>query len=280
MSDNAEHFVGIVGHGFVGKAVDYGFEIPGVKKFYVDPIYQTTVKHLMEHDPTVVFICVPTPMGQDGAVDSSIVENTLAAIDAAKRLGVLKVIKSTVPPDVIHRLTHSRHDIVYNPEFLVESSAAEQFINPPFHVFGGEAVATDRLEQLYLNYSNCNTCPVFHMTAIEASFVKYAINTFLATKVTFFNQLFDAIQDHPNCNFNIIARAVGADPRIGTGHTKVPGYDMRRGFGGACFPKDLRAFTEFTDAMSLLDKVAEINDGYRGKHPLLEREKTQGITYG
>ena len=115
------------------------------------------------------------------------------------------------------------------------------------------------------------------MTAVEASYVKYTINAFLATKVTFFNQLYDAVGDEGN--FNKIIRAVGADPRIVTGHTKVPGFDHKRGFGGACFPKDTKAFTEFSDKLSLLERVIEINNEYRSQYEKDEREQAQNIKY-
>jgi len=283
--------IGIVGHGFVGRAVDYGFETPKVSKFLVDPIYGTTIKDLVAFNPTVVFVCVPTPMSDDGSVDASIVESVVSELvesdwsrgnlqlnEAARKL---IVIKSTIPPSVTNELCYAYSaylSVVYNPEFLTEKSAQEQFINPAFHVFGGARDATFQLEHIYNDYSLCNNCPTFHMTADEASFVKYAINSFLATKVTFFNQLFDACDD-VGANFNRIIRAVGADPRIGNGHTRVPGYDKKKGFGGACFPKDTKAWTKYTHHASLLEKVIEINNEYRSQYEKDEREEAQNIKY-
>ena len=116
------------------------------------------------------------------------------------------------------------------------------------------------------------------MTVEEASFVKYAINTFLATKVTFFNQLYDAVSQ-TSANFNKIISVVGADPRIGHSHAKVPGFDGKRGFGGACFPKDTAALLNYTDKMSLLEKVIEINNSYRSSYNKDDRELAQNISY-
>jgi len=204
-----------------------------------------------------------------------VVENTLSLTTQK-----LIIIKSTVTPDIVGQLctVNGRHyETLYNPEFLTERSSQEQFINPPFHIFGGPSEGTTVLEYLYENYSNCNECPIYHMTGTEASFVKYGINSFLATKVTFFNQLFDAIGDQGN--FNKIIRAMGADPRIGTGHTKVPGFDSKRGFGGACFPKDTQAITKFCDKLTLIERAIEINNEYRSQYEKDEREEAQNIKY-
>ncbi len=281
--------IGIVGHGFVGKAVDYGFETPLVEKFLVDPIYGTTLSDLNDFNPDAVFICLPTPMADDGSVDATLVRETVNALGDSRSSMQLQspllakkliIVKSTVTPDVMEDLQKVNgffYETVYNPEFLTERSSQEQFINPPFHIFGGSQTGVVALKSLYDNYSNCNDCEVFSMTEVEASFVKYAINSFLATKVTFFNQLYDAIGDKGN--FNKIIRAVGADPRIGTGHTKVPGFDSKRGFGGACFPKDMKAFTEFSDKLTLLEKVIEINNEYRSQYEKDEREQAQNVKY-
>lgn len=149
----------------------------------------------------------------------------------------------------------------------------------PFHILGGEQWATDKVETLYTQYSLCSHCPSYHMTGEEASFVKYSINTFLAMKVTFFNQLYDAIGE-TNANFATIIKAIGADDRIGPSHTKVPGFDGKQGFGGACFPKDVSAFINYNKQLTLLKEAAIINNSYRQQYELDEREKQQHVNYG
>ena len=171
----------IVGHGFVGKAVDYGFSHPQVEKTIVDPNYGLTISD----------------------------------VDVAS---------------------------------------------------------------LYDEYSLCDPCPALHMTHEEASFVKYTINSFLAMKVLFFNQLYDAIGE-TNANFATIIKAVGMDDRIGSSHTKVPGFDGKQGYGGACFPKDTSAFTKFSDQLTLLAKCVNINNDYRLQYDLDEREIEQNVKY-
>lgn len=271
----------IVGHGFVGKAVDYGFTHPLVTKTIVDPKYGTSINNIDVLEYDCVFVCVPTPMGDNGSIDSSIIDSILQQLTHNK----LVVVKSTVTPDIVKNWPDN---IVYNPEFLTEKSANEQFINPQFHIMGGKH--TYDLEEIYHKYSLCNPCPVYHMTAEEASFVKYTINCFLAMKVTFFNQLFDAVKD-TDANFSTIIKAVGMDARIGHSHTKVPGFDGKQGFGGACFPKDTHAFVNYSykamrdvgssnlARLTLLEECIRVNNKYRLCYELDEREKEQNIEY-
>lgn len=265
----------IIGHGFVGKAVDYGFSTPQVEKTIIDPKYGSSLDQIDTTDYDAIFVCVPTPMGKDGKVDASIVKMVMYQLRDVFYAPI--ILKSTVPPDVIKSLGY-RSNIVYNPEFLTEKSANEQFVAPQFHIFGGHREFTKKVQQLYENYSLCNIVHCLHMTAEEASFVKYAINTFLATKVTFFNQLYDVVKD-TDANFATIIKAVSMDSRIGPSHTKVPGFDGKQGFGGACFPKDTSAFVEYNNRLTLLEKVITINNEYRSKYSLDEREKEQHVNY-
>jgi UDPglucose 6-dehydrogenase len=266
----------IVGHGFVGKAVDYGFS--SAVKQIVDPIYGVSLSDVKLNED-VTFVCVPTPMGENGEIDCSIVVDTVNKLSQRKS-GII-VIKSTVTPDIIDILTRGsrRHRIVYNPEFLTEKNACEDFVNPKMHIFGGHREATERLEEIYNQYSLCKKCPVHHMAATDASFVKYGINCFLASKVLWFNQFYDVVQDCGG-NFGHIINAISEDPRIGGSHTRVPGFDGKRGYGGACFPKDTSAFAKFAESFSVLEKVIDVNNNYRKEYDKDERELAQNVKYG
>ena len=267
--------VGIVGHGFVGKAVDYGFS-NNVKKKLIDPNYSTTCEDLLSFNPDVVFICAPTPMGNDGSIDASIVEQ--CCVDVNEFTDALIVLKSTVTPDIADRLSNKFKDFVYNPEFLTEKNANEDFVNQFMLVLGGSGNNTQELQEIYNEFSICRPCPAFHMSAAEASFVKYGINTFLATKVTFFNQLYDIAKEH-GANYNSIISALGSDPRITHSHTTVPGFDNKRGYGGACFPKDTAAFNAFCKLFSILNESIKVNNEYRKNYELDDREKEQNVQY-
>ena len=267
--------IGIVGHGFVGKAVDYGFS-NNVEKLLIDPNYNTTCNDLESFQPDVVFVCAPTPMGKDGSINASIVLECCREIN--EFTDALIVLKSTVTPDIVKKLSNLYDKFVYNPEFLTEKNANEDFVNQFMLVLGGTTESTHELLKTYNEHSICRPCPVFHMTAHEASFVKYGINTFLATKVTFFNQLYDITKDH-NANYNAIISAIGSDPRITHSHTTVPGFDNKRGFGGACFPKDTAAFEAFAKTFSLLSNAITVYTEYRKNYKLDKREKEQNITF-
>jgi UDPglucose 6-dehydrogenase len=258
----------IIGHGFVGQAVDYAFS--NISRYIVDPKYDTEIPNdtLLHYD--IVFVCVPTPMGSDGAIDTSILDSILQRVKDHP----LVVVKSTVTPDIIEQ-----YNVVYNPEFLTEKAANEQFVSAKFHILGGNPLDTITVEQFYRHNSLCDEADFYHMTAAEASYVKYTINSFLALKVTFFNQLYDTISA-TDSNFMTVIKAVAADSRIGSSHTKVPGFDGKQGFGGACFPKDLSAFTKHSNKLTLLEKCIMINNDYRSQYELDNREIEQHVNYG
>jgi UDPglucose 6-dehydrogenase len=267
----------IIGYGFVGKAVDFGFDNECCEKTLIDINFNNSVKDTSKFDD-VFFICLPTPMNADKSIDASIV---VEAVEYLKlnRTGTI-IIKSTVTPEIIEELTLGEYGskVVYNPEFLTEANANQDFVNPPMHIFGGNILKTKEVEDIYRNYSLCNICPIHHIGAKEASFVKYGVNTFLATKVLWFNQFYDVVQNH-GCNYNEIVLALSNDMRIGPSHTHVPGFDGKRGYGGACFPKDTTAFSNFAKSFSVLDTVIEANNMYRSGYEKDEREMEQNVNY-
>jgi len=266
-----EQKIAIVGLGFVGGAVAYGFNHPHITQQHIDPKLGTEIMDI-DDDTDFIFVCVPTPM-DDFSIVREVMEELLSNDFPAKI-----ILKSTVPPHIVEEMMHP--DVVYNPEFLTEKSAAEQFINPQFHILGGPVEAVDDVIDLYVGYSLCNPASFFTMTMIEASLVKYTINSFLATKVTFFNQMYDLCAQY-DANPSVVFNAAGADKRIGHGHTKVPGFDNKRGFGGACFPKDTKAIVETAGlgVLSIIEEVIKANNKYREQYERDDREKEQNIVY-
>lgn len=265
----------IVGHGYVGKAVDHGFVGDDVVKYIIDPIYNVGMESIEDVDIDVAFVCVPTPFGANGEINSSIVESVVAQLESKN---CLIVIKSTVTPDIVGRLANNPN-VVYNPEFLTERNALDDFIKPPMHIFGGAKDSTYKLEKIYQDFSRCGSCKVFHMSAMEASFAKYGINSFLATKVLWMNQFKDIV-DNSGCDYSTIISAIGTDRRIGFSHAQVPGPDGRKGYGGACFPKDTNAFATFAKGgFTVLNEVISKNNEYRAQYELDDREKEQNVVY-
>ena len=92
--------VGVVGHGFVGKAVERSF-VPDVERFLVDPLYSTTIDQLVEQEPSLVFVCTPTPVGKNGRIDAAVTSDAILKLIRNTKAGV--VLKSTVTPDVIEK---------------------------------------------------------------------------------------------------------------------------------------------------------------------------------
>ena len=260
--------LGIIGHGFVGKAVDQGFT-RDCDKFIVDPKHNNnSIQDLIEFQPAATFVCVPTPQSDTGEANTNIIESVLMELNRYR--DHLVIIKSTVPA---YKLTEFQKkfidiNIIYNPEFLTEKNYIEDFRNPPMHVFGGDKKYTDKAEQLYKKHSVCRDCPVFHTDLVTASFVKYSINSFLATKVTFFNELYDAYTSAGGRDFTELTNIVGTDMRIGKSHMRVPGNDGQRGYAGSCFPKDTAALAYYAREIlgtpfTQLETSIQINDQLR-----------------
>lgn len=281
---NPEMKMGIVGYGFVGKAVDYAFSSDApLKKMTVDPkYYENTLDDLIAFDPTIVFVCLPTPSNDDGSIDSSLVEETVKELIANSQSFI--VIKSTITPDVAVKLCSLDTRIVVAPEFLSEGNAKQDIVNSAFLLVGvTEPGAAQYLEQFYSFYSICNPAPTIIVSPVEASLIKYAINTFLATKLTFMNELHSLVSAYGG-SFQQVLRGVLADMRVGPSHTKIPGTDGKKGFGGACFPKDLNAIIHFAKNegnldLELLKSVRTVNNKIRAQYETDEREKSNNIKF-
>jgi len=228
--------IGIIGHGFVGSAVSNAFTNTVIS----DPAYnKVTINDLIGMNPEAIFVCVPTPQSETGHVDGSILSDVLSQIPES----ILTIIKSTITPV---NLPIGKKGLVLNPEFLTQANAKKEFLNPQFQLFGGNYEDTIRAEQIYKrDYCKVKQCPFFHTDIITASFVKYSINSFLATKVIFMNELKSLYMNSGGQDWNMLSSIIGKDERIGKSHLMVPGPDGMSGFGGACFPKDTSAFSNF-----------------------------------
>lgn len=270
--------IAIVGYGFVGKAASAAFSLEPNEVRIIDPKLKGR-KHCIESlpgfDPDVTFVCVPTPMGPDGAANYSIVRDVMNYLK--NNVNGLIVLKSTVLPEEV-RLLCDLPRTIYNPEFLRERTALEDFIQPEFHVIGcNDMDYGERLLEIY-DYSHVWPCEAFFMDPVEASLVKYGINSFLATKVMWFNQ-FQEIVKSTGSMYGTVVDAIGRDPRVGPSHTVVPGPDGRYGFGGACFPKDTRALiTEYPD-FTILEEVVHSNNQIRSRYKLDPREAEQQVKF-
>ncbi len=275
--------LGIIGHGFVGKATDWGFN-KNVEKFIVDPLYKTDIDQLSNFEPQLIFVCVPTPMRDDGTQETNILESVVQ--EAAKKCpDSVIVIKSTVLPSILKKLEESNKKLIYNPEFLREKYANEDFISSRMIIFGGNKDLASCVSKYYLQHSRCKTKEHIFLDIMSASLIKYSINTFLATKVIFFNEIFNIFKEiNSNDSWEKIISTISIDERIGNSHMQVPGHDGRLGFGGACFPKDSAAFIKFSKQLnkelSVLSTAVKTNNKIRRKYSKLDRrEEEQNISF-
>ena len=282
MSDK-ELKVGIIGHGFVGKATDWGFNV-NTSKFIVDPKNGTNIDQLAEFNPELIFVCVPTPMGENGIQDSSIIEAVVQELSVKCPESII-VIKSTVLPSILEKLEKTNTKIIYNPEFLREKHANEDFMNSEMIIFGGDKDIATQVSKFYLDHSRCKTTQHIFLGISSASLVKYSINSFLATKVLFFNEIHDVFNKlKNNDDWKTFIETVSLDKRIGESHMNVPGHDGKKGFGGACFPKDTSALLKYAQDIGVDLDVLKIainkNNKIRSQYTELgAREKEQNVSF-
>lgn len=275
--------IGIIGYGFVGKAMENGIK-DNVDIFLVDPILNTKISDLKDFLPEIIFICVPTPMNEDGSQDLSIINSVLKEIKE-NSINSKIVIKSTVLPDSIIEIEKLIPDVIYNPEFLREKHAFEDFIGSEIIIFGGQKDSANEIANFYKKHTNCINSDYQFTDLITASMVKYSINTFLSTKVIFFNQIFNIFKSLSNeKNWEQFVKIISKDKRIGSSHLSVPGHDGRYGFGGACLPKDSSALINYAssidESLTLLEKSVEINNSIRSAYDKeTQREIDQSVNF-
>jgi UDP-glucose 6-dehydrogenase len=251
----------IAGYGPVGQAAYAALSQRNDVDLYIDdPYKEYNYPDDMVDSVDAVVVAVATPVGNDGACDTSNVEAVFAKYGDVKYL-----VKSTTDPDFI--LMNSRRDLTFSPEYLRGTTGfnpTEEFLNSEFAVYGGGSMRF--WHELFLPVLP-NLKEVRFMTAYQAAFVKYMLNCFLATKVTFFNQAYEIFKAFGGEEFDVVIDGVCLDPRVGYSHTQVPGPDGKFGFGGHCFPKDMRAFIalgrEMGTDVSFLESVLKTNERQR-----------------
>ena len=243
--------IGIIGQGFVGSAVYNKF-----KSFYKVLTYdlkkELSNSNLIEikRRCDIIFICLPTPMNLDGTCDISIVISIVEQFADSKNK--ILIIKSTVVPGTTESLNkkYENLDIIFNPEFLTERNAIEDYKNQNRIILGGPRPATSIVKNIFSKVFP--SVRVIKTGSTHAEMIKYFTNCFLATKVAFANEMYH-LSKKLNLDFDKIIEYTLYDERIGNTHLNVPGPDGDFGFGGHCFPKDLNAI------ISLSDKVGSIN---------------------
>ena len=273
--DSQKYAIGIIGVGMVGTPLKrYYEEVHGYergtdlflydidpKKGYFDDI----------HKADIVFISVPTPRLPEGAVNISAVEEAFRMITGDK----IVVLKSTVPPGTTEAFQkkYPHQKILFNPEFLTEKRAWEDFLKPDRQIVGFTSSSIDAAHIVlsllpkapFMSPWGLTTYRSVKITATEAEIIKYGGNVHFARKVNFANLLAKTSEKF-GADYENVRLGLAADFRIGDSHLDVMhgGY---RGFGGYCFPKDLDGFIAhlaangLDDCADLLRKDREFNEG-------------------
>jgi UDPglucose 6-dehydrogenase len=236
--------IGIIGCGVVGDALYtalHGQPVNGDELVRYDPrLFDTVPSDLA--DCKIAFVCVPSPMHPSGEQDDSIVRATLRMLIGAGFTGVV-AIKSTLLPTKLRDLqeTFSCLPLVSNPEFLTEKNAKSDCITASFHIVGSDNErARQTVAQLYHDY--WPSARVVGTSLLCGMWIKYMINAHLALRVASMNEAYQLWQEvGDGTEWSDIVLALQLDDRMGGTHMSVPGPDGQLGFGGKCFPKDLRA---------------------------------------
>ncbi len=245
--------IGIVGRGFVGGAVAFGFS-PSTGYESIIRIFDKDVDkatHSLEEVVTesdFIFVSVPTPSNADGSINTSILEGAIKDIDliaSDQGTNAVILVRSTIVPGTTRNLSERFPSLklVFNPEFLTERSANFDFISQARFILGGATEDTEKVAALYRERFG-KTLSCIQTDFESAELIKYVCNVFFATKISFLNEM-KLISDKVGANWEDVIEGFVRDGRIGNSHNSVPGHDGKLGYGGSCFPKDVQALIHF-----------------------------------
>jgi len=264
--------IGVIGQGFVGSAIREGFKgYYDVHTFDLNPELRNCESLVdVVKNTEIIFVCLPTPMASTGMCHTGIVESVINDIDEICGTNNYKnriaIIKSTVPPGTTDRLNINASNITvaFSPEFLTEANSFDDFKNQTRIIIGADRPASTRIKSMFRKAFPM--IPIVKTSAAHAETVKYFINCFLSTKVSFANEMYQYCEAI-GVDYDKVVEYALYDKRIGTSHFSVPGPDGDFGFGGHCFPKDLAAMIhemQQNDVNStVLTSVQQKNDEVR-----------------
>lgn len=249
--DKKNAVVGIIGQGFVGSAMKAYFDHHEVKVVAYDkfkPEFNTLNDVVANSD--VIFVCVPTPMRQNGECFTGIVESVLDDVERAARENsrpynsFVVCVKSTVPPGFTdgQRARRTGLRIVFSPEFLTEKNSVDDMINANRIVVGGPFDDARVVLHFFLAADKervaAKDVALIQCDSSVAEMSKLFTNALLFTKVVLSNDMYKLCKGL-GIKYEEVRAVTSFDPRIGSSHTQVPGPDGFLGAGGHCFPKDM-----------------------------------------
>lgn len=274
--------IAVIGQGFVGGSLTTVFSERGFDVFVYDKVGKIALGGKLPHgnrEPIqninelvcecekkpgfskIYFVCLPTPMYEDGAADTSIVEGALkelAEIPGER----IAVIKSTVPPGSTQRwneLFNGSLHVIFNPEFLTEANALNDMRNQNRIVLGGPRPWINQVKQVF--QTAFPSVPLIKTSSTTAEMVKYLTNNFLTVKVAFANEMAQICETLDmsglDVDYDKVVEYAKYDKRLGDSHWSVPGPDGSRGYGGHCFPKDINAMISVAKGRGVSPKVLQ-----------------------
>ena len=263
--------IGIVGKGFVGSAVQFGFS-PNVgcdaevRVYDIDPNKSTHTLEETVNGSEFVFLSVPTPANKNGSINIDIVDKALLDISKVSNTNNIILLRSTVVPGTT-RLFQQRYtnlNLLFNPEFLTERSANFDFINQSRFIIGGGEHSiskefSENLAELFRKRFG-ESISIIQTNYETAELIKYMTNSFFATKISFLNEM-KLVADKCGADWDMTMEGFVRDGRIGHSHLNVPGHDGKYGFGGSCLPKDIQAIIKFGKSLGLdMDTLSGVWD--------------------
>src|SRR3989344_2649624 len=263
--------IGIVGVGMVGGALKRYFESEGKTLFLYDK-YKNIGSPEAINKAEIIFICVPTPFNRKDGVDLSEIEETFKAI----RGGKVIVLKSTATPGTTEKFQrkYPKHRILSNPEFLSEATADEDMRRPDIQIIG----YTAKSRPLAKNILGLLPRAPFEkiLPSAEAEMIKYFHNVHGAVKVIFANQMYDACRAS-KLNYDLVKECAAKSKHILTDMYLNVWHGRYRGYGGSCFPKDIRTLIHFGNKkgvnLTLLETAEKINNQLMKKQKISDPEK-------
>lgn len=251
--------IGIVGLGVVGEANKFGFEKLGHKVLVHDIKFKTKISDLL--DSECIFVCVPTPSKENGECDTSIVESVINELNQLNYKGIIAIRSSTVPgftKNMINKYEGLR--ICFVPEFIRERCAVQDFVEDHQMLAIGtfDTIIFDTIKKAHGNYPK----NVIKLLPTEAEILKYYLNLYAATRVTFANVFFE-ICKKLNCDYKVIKDSYILTGRAGDMYLDV--NEDLRGYGGMCLPKDTRAIINLMKELQINLKFFETVDDDNSK---------------
>ena len=249
--------IGIVGRGFVGSAVEFGFS-PNVgcdaevRVYDKNPNKSLHSLYETMNESDFIFVSVPTPANADGSINLDIVYQAFEEMSHVnERTDNIILLRSTVVPGTTTKIQEKfpSLNIVFNPEFLTERSAKFDFINQARFILGGGNIYTHKVAELF-KWRFGKTTPIVETNYETAEIIKYMNNCYLATKVSFLNEMYK-ISEKAGVDWDMAVEGFVRDGRVGHSHMNVPGPDGKFGFGGSCFPKDIQAMINYAETLDI-----------------------------